>query len=144
MEDVTSAAPARRLELTEPRRHATCDTDLVTAGTVREWHVDEGWGVIDSDATPGGCWAHFGTVLTSGYRSLSPGQPVSFEFETEWQDGYDYRAVAVWTGNDRPATPARQKPSAAYHSILRLEFDAPADGEATYRVERPLQEPGNQ
>ncbi len=98
----------------------------------------EGWGVIDSDATPGGCWAHFGGVLMSGYRSLRPGQPVSFEFETGRQDGYDYRAIAVWTGNDRPATAALEKPSAAYRSILCLEFDAPTDGEATDRADRSL------
>jgi CspA family cold shock protein len=102
---------------------------VTTVGTVREWHADEGWGVIDSDATPGGCWTHFGDVLMSGYRFLSPGQPVAFEFETGWQDGYDYRAVAVWTGNDRPAAPAAEQPSAAYRSILRLEFDAPKDGD---------------
>lgn len=102
---------------------------------MREWHSDEGWGVIDSDTTPGGCWAGFGSLLVSGYRSLSPGQPVSFEFEAGWQDGYDYRAVAVWTGDDRPATPEPRKPSAAYRSTLRLDFDAPAGGEATDRGE---------
>jgi CspA family cold shock protein len=72
----------------------------------------------------------------AGYHSLSSGQPVSFEFEAGWQDGYDYRAVAVWTGNDRPAAPARQRPSTAYHSILRLEFDAPTDGEAPDRTDQ--------
>ena len=98
---------------------------------MREWHADEGWGVIDSDATPGGCWAHFGSVLTGGHRSLDAGRTVSFEFETGRQDGFGYRAVAVWTGDDRPAAPAREKPSAAYRSVLRLEFDDPADGDAT-------------
>ncbi|MFD5012020.1 S1 domain-containing protein [Streptomyces chartreusis] len=96
-------------------------------GIVREWHSDEGWGVIESETTPGGCWAHFGSVLTPGYRALSSGQTVSFEFERGWQDGYDYRAVAVWTGDDRPETAAAQQSSAApaYESILHLEFDAP-------------------
>ena len=37
-------------------------------GVVREWHSDEGWGVIDSDQTPGGCWAHFSDVEMDGYR----------------------------------------------------------------------------
>jgi cold shock protein len=98
---------------------------MTTTGLVREWHPDEGWGVIDSDATPGGCWVHFGSVLMDGYRFLSPGQAVSFAFETGRQDGYDYRAVAVWTGHDRPAAPERQQPSGAYRSVLRLEFDVP-------------------
>ncbi len=111
---------------------ARCHTQRVTtAGTVREWHADEGWGVIDSDATPGGCWAHFSSVLMTGYRSLSSGQSVSLDFETGRQDGYDYRAVAVWTGSNRPATPAAPKPSTAYRSTLRLDFDAPADGATT-------------
>ncbi|MEV0897176.1 cold shock domain-containing protein [Actinoplanes sp. NPDC049802] len=109
---------------------------MTTAGIVREWHADEGWGVIDSDATPGGCWAHFSSLLMSGYRFLSPGQPVEFEFETGRQDGYDHRAVAVWTGADRPAAPTPEKPSGAYRSTLRLEFDAPADGEGTNRTDQ--------
>ncbi|MFI2189164.1 cold shock domain-containing protein [Streptomyces sioyaensis] len=106
-----------------------------TIGIVREWHSDEGWGVIDSDITPGGCWAHFGSVLMSGYRSLRTGQTVSFEFERGGQDGYDYRATAVWTGDDRPETAAAQNPSAAYRSTLSLEFDAPASGAETDHAE---------
>ncbi|MBU2663787.1 cold shock domain-containing protein [Actinoplanes bogorensis] len=98
-------------------------------GTVREWHPDDGWGVIDSAMTPGGCWAHFGSVLTGGYRALSPGQVVSFEFEAGWQDGFDYRAVAVWSGDERPAVRADDAPSGAYHSSLHIEFDDPADAE---------------
>ncbi|MFJ7077926.1 cold shock domain-containing protein [Streptomyces sp. NPDC098781] len=103
-------------------------------GILREWHGDEGWGVIESDTTPGGCWAHFGSVLRGGYRSLSSGQTVSFTFERGRQDGYDYRATAVWTADERPeepaapAAPAAQQPSAAYRSTLHLEFDAPAGG----------------
>jgi CspA family cold shock protein len=101
---------------------------VATTGIVREWHSDEGWGVIDSDATPGGCWAHFGSVLTSGYRSLNAGDTISFEFQRGSQDGYAYRAVAVWTGDERPRPPADQGSSAAYRSTLRLQFDAPDDG----------------
>lgn len=51
-----------------------------------------------------------------------PGRAVSFEFEAGRQDGYDYRAVAVWTGAERPE-PDVQGPGAAYRSTLRLEFD---------------------
>ena len=108
---------------------------MTTAGIVREWHGDEGWGVIDSDSTPGGCWAHFSGVLMSGYRSLEAGQAVSFEFEPGGQDGYAFRAVAVWTGDHRPEAAADQEPSAAYRSTLRLEFDAPADGTDANRAE---------
>jgi len=100
---------------------------VTTAGIVREWHSAEGWGVIDSDSTPGGCWTHFGSVNTSGYRALRPGQPVWFEFETGPQDGYAYRAVTVWTGDDRTAPATDDVRSAAFHSTLSLRFDPPAD-----------------
>jgi cold shock protein len=99
---------------------------MATTGIVREWHSDEGWGVIDSPATPGGCWVHFGAVLTDGYRSLDAGRTVSFDYEDGPQDGFAYRAVAVWTGPDRPAVaPPSPGSSAAYSSTLRLEFDRP-------------------
>ncbi len=64
-------------------------------GTVREWHDEDGWGVLDSPETPGGCWAHFSMVQVDGYRSLLEGQAVHFEWERGWQDGYDFRAVRV-------------------------------------------------
>jgi CspA family cold shock protein len=100
---------------------------MTATGIVREWHGDEGWGVLSSAETPGGCWAHFSSVLMSGYRSLDPGQAVTFEFESAEQDGYAYRAVAVWTGDERPRPPADHERSVAYSSTLRLEFDAPRD-----------------
>ncbi|MDT2007285.1 cold shock domain-containing protein [Rhodococcus opacus] len=46
--------------------------------TVRTWSDEEGWGVIDSDATPGGAWTHFSNVVGPGLRSLTPGQQVTF------------------------------------------------------------------
>ena len=74
--------------------------------TVREWHDDLGWGVLDSPETPGGCWTHFSDVDTpclgyvdgaevSEYKCLSTGEEVEFEWETPGQDGFDYRAVVV-------------------------------------------------
>jgi len=52
-----------------------------TTGTVREWHDDEGWGVIDSPDTPGGCWAHFSVVDMQGYRGLTYGSRVLLDAE---------------------------------------------------------------
>jgi cold shock protein len=60
---------------------------VASAGTVREWSADEGFGVIDSADTPGGCWAHFSMIVMDGYRSLTAGQRVSFTFERACQDG---------------------------------------------------------
>jgi CspA family cold shock protein len=66
-----------------------------TSATVREWRDDEGWGVLDSPDTPGGCWTHVSHIEMSGYRVLSPGQAVRLEWESPGQDGYGYRAVRV-------------------------------------------------
>jgi CspA family cold shock protein len=63
--------------------------------TVREWDDEEGWGVLDSSQTPGGCWAHFSAVEMTGFQSLVAGQKVDLEWESAEQDGYQYRAVLV-------------------------------------------------
>lgn len=65
--------------------------------TVREWHEEEGWGVLDCPETPGGCWAHYSTLEMDGFRSLTAGQHAELEWEAPGfkQDGYDYRAVRV-------------------------------------------------
>lgn len=65
------------------------------AGVVREWHDDEGWGVIDSPETPGGCWTHFTHIDAAGYRTLRAGQQVDLAWEQPGQDGYPFRAVRV-------------------------------------------------
>jgi CspA family cold shock protein len=36
----------------------------VANATVREWHDDLGWGVLDSPETPSGCWTHFSVIET--------------------------------------------------------------------------------
>lgn len=67
-----------------------------TTGTVRDWNDLEGWGVIDSVSTPGGCWAHFSAVDGTGFRTLTVGDTVVFEWEQVTdQDGYRYRATQV-------------------------------------------------
>ena len=68
---------------------------FTTVGTVRLWIDEEGWGVLDSDATPGGAWAHFSAIAGTGFRRLNPGQAVEFTYEHAKQDGYDFRAASV-------------------------------------------------
>ena len=73
------------------------DTGQVASnGTVREFNAEEGFGVIDSENTPGGCWVLFPMIVMDGYRMLKAGQRVTFTFEQPGQDGYDYRAITVW------------------------------------------------
>lgn len=72
-----------------------------TTGTVARWHDDEGWGVLASADTPGGCWVHFSHVVGDGYRELTAGEAVSFTYERldagQEQDGFAFRAVHVTT-----------------------------------------------
>jgi cold shock protein len=69
----------------------------MVAAVVREWDDEEGWGVLDSVETPGGCFGHFSGIQGSGFRTLSPGQVVDLVWEAPGfaQDGYDFRAVSI-------------------------------------------------
>ncbi|MFE1478280.1 cold-shock protein [Streptomyces cyaneofuscatus] len=69
---------------------------MVTA-TVREWDDEEGWGVLDSAETPGGCFGHYSDIRAAGFRTLSAGQRVDLAWEAPGfqQDGYDYRALSI-------------------------------------------------
>lgn len=65
-------------------------------GIVREWHEDEGWGVLDAAETPGGCWTHYSALELPGLETVSPGDLVAFEFESGPQDGFAFRATRVF------------------------------------------------
>jgi CspA family cold shock protein len=71
---------------------------------VREWHSELGWGVLDCDATPGGCWAHFSVIEMPGFKALTAGQRVSLEWEpAQNQDGFRHvasRVVPAGSGAD--------------------------------------------
>lgn len=78
---------------------------VVVTATVREWHDDLGWGVLDSPETPGGCWAHFSVIeptrrqgpgmRISAYKTLTVGEQVELTWESPGQDGFAHRAVSV-------------------------------------------------
>lgn len=96
-------------------------------GTVREWNESDGWGVIDSPATPGGCWAHFSNLDMQGFRKLQPGQGVDVEFEPVEQDGYSYRAVHVRPDGADPLADFyghQVGQSGAFSSSLHIDWDA--------------------
>jgi hypothetical protein len=92
---------------------------MPSSGTVRFWRAEEGWEVIDSADTPGGCWVIFDTLwktqqpeldvgetreVSKGYRALSAAEQVDFTWERPpgGQDGYEYRATAVWPRRPSP------------------------------------------
>ncbi|GAA4929598.1 hypothetical protein [Actinoplanes utahensis] len=90
------------------------------------WNHDEGWGVIDSPETPGGCWAHFSSGAMRGYVAFDPGDPVSLEWEVPGQDGWPFRAVRIWPSGQDPVD-RETGSSGAYSSTLTLTFDDPGE-----------------
>jgi len=100
---------------------------MPTDGVVRVWHREQGWGVIDSKETPGGCWAHFSSVLVPGFRELPAGQSVLLDYEPAMQDGYSFRATEVCPAGQEPCS-AKSEPSGAstaFRSTLTITFDDP-------------------
>ena len=105
---------------------------------VREWHDEEGWGVIDAEATPGGCWAHFSSLDMDGYRCLTAGQTVEFTADAPGQDGFDFRASEVRVQGVPPAHPRPPSPpSHAYSSSLTVTFDDAPERNFTRRGDDP-------
>jgi cold shock protein len=96
-----------------------------TTGTVREFDAEQGWGVIDTPVTPGGCWVHFSAINVNGYRALGVGDTVVLDLESADQDGYVYRAVDVWpAGVETGARPEPDAdPSGAYQSRFVVTSD---------------------
>lgn len=70
------------------------------SGTVRAWHPDQGWGIFDSESTPGGCWASASEMLPMADSPiLQQGSAVRFD----WTDishkpisGYRFRAHSFY------------------------------------------------
>jgi CspA family cold shock protein len=95
---------------------------MTVRGVVREWHGDEGWGIVDASEVPGGCWAGFAQVEIAGYRELRAGQDVALEWEPGPQDGFDYRATKVWPWGTEPVEKPRSGGGGGYESSLTLRF----------------------
>ncbi len=65
----------------------------VLPGTVKNWHEEEGWGVLVSPDLPGEVFAHHVHIRgQDGYRTFAAGDPVVFEADEQGQDGCQYRA----------------------------------------------------
>src|SRR3954468_24005522 len=105
---------------------------MISTGTVREFHGDDGWGVIDAEEVPGGCWFLFTVLPMEGYRELTAGERVRFTFETAEQDSYGFRATGVWPFGTDADTPVdvgveKQSGSGTYGSRLLLMYDEDPD-----------------
>lgn len=91
--------------------------------SVREWHDELGWGVVDATETPGGCWVHFSNIDADGYRSLTGVETVLLDYERVEQDGYQYRAIRVEVRGREPTPRPEHSPSEAYRSGVSVEWD---------------------
>ncbi|MFD7454217.1 cold-shock protein [Kitasatospora sp. NPDC059827] len=92
-------------------------------GQVREWHADQGWGVLVSRSLPEPVWAHFSAVAGGGYRELTVGQVVRFSAERADQDSFHWRAVRVRLPGSRPGDGPESGDGPGYASELRITFD---------------------
>ena len=102
-----------------------------TAGTVRSWSADEGWGVVDLDPVVGGgpglpavrdVWAHFSAVVGRDFASLVPGERVTVDWEDVPHSPYGGQASAV-TVADGAATGSGTPPPGVSGSSLTIEWD---------------------
>ena len=96
------------------------------SGTVAEWYDEDGWGVLHSDATPGGCWVH-ASMVRGPLQRLAIGSAVDFTFEAADQDGYGFRALVVVPEGVDPDDDrtVHGGPGGAYSSSLTITFDSP-------------------
>jgi CspA family cold shock protein len=103
-------------------------------GTMRTWNHDEGWGVIDSPETPGGCWIHATTPSTKTRMGLDPGRQVYFEWERlpgkGVQDGFDFVATDAWYVDDEPNRRPQGPSTGAYSTSLTITLDDDPDHNA--------------
>lgn len=99
---------------------------VAVRAVVRVWNDHEGWGVLDSPATPGGCWAHFSALDVGGYATAAAGQKARLVYERAQQDGFDWRAVSVLLDGVPPRADEAESPEeagGAYSSDLNITFD---------------------
>jgi len=97
-------------------------------GTVSVWHDEDGWCVIEAEATPGGCWLHVSSVLVSGPARVALGDVLRFTFERGEQDGYAFRAVEAWPADREPDRTAHHEAGGMESTLTITSDDDPAGG----------------
>jgi cold shock protein len=94
-------------------------------GVVSSWNDYEGWGVLESSETPGGCWVHYSELDRSLDRRLDLGQAVTFDYVEVDQDGFRWRAERVVPdGSDTSFAPQpTRQDGQSFSSKLNLDLD---------------------
>lgn len=84
---------------------------MASRGRVRQYSVEEGWGILESDDTPGGCLVRVLDLRTQS-GTLSAGEEVDFEWESlppgVEEELFRFSALSV-----RPAGAAIEPPPVA-------------------------------
>ena len=98
---------------------------MTSVGIVREWHEEDGWGVISCSDTPGGCWVHYSRLAIPQPRYLFAGQDVEFEWSEVCQSGFKFSADRAWLLGQQPSEfpPVHRAESGAYRSTLTAQSD---------------------
>jgi cold shock CspA family protein len=101
--------------------------DTLVGGTVQRWSDEDGWGVLTADGLDGTVFAHYSMICDqAGWRGLRSGQQVWFTWEQPGQDGCAYRAVEIYTTEERqPVDRQAQTNPGVYSSSLTIEFGPP-------------------
>ncbi len=95
---------------------------MAALGKVSYWSAEEGWGVISSAETPGGCWVHFSAAAEGGFQDLAEGQILEMDYEKVEQDGYSFYATRVWSPGAPPDRSVEDEAS----------MSGPAEGELRF------------
>jgi len=64
-------------------------------GTVKWFNSEKGYGFISNDDGGDDVFVHFSAIQTDGFKSLTEGQAVTFETETDPKNSSKLRAVNV-------------------------------------------------
>ncbi len=67
----------------------------MNTGTVKWFNSDKGFGFISNDNGGDDVFVHFSAIASSGFRSLTEGQKVTFDVEKDPKDSRKFRAVNV-------------------------------------------------